>query len=235
LLWLYSFLAICCSAAAIQVGDVFAPIDNNFYNLTCDAEQGMTACLLAVAMPPRGQALDMDSSEEQDPTELLFATSQTWHQFPDDQRKGLFRNYATVLTRDGQTMVDLTNVFLMNCQAGERYFTMHFPERFKFASFTPSTQMSTEVRLHDGHATTTLAAELRDNEFVMPLSGRDLDAVIGTLKRQTFQALLGPEQELVNFSIGDELMDNGQGVMLDVFSGSRKQVTIDRMRDHCAQ
>jgi hypothetical protein len=132
-------------------------------------------------------------------------------------------------------MLDLTNVFLMNCDTGERYFTMHFPERFKFASFTPSTQMNTEVVLHDGHATTTLAAELRDNEFVMPLSGRDLDAVIGILKRQAFQALLGPEQELVNFSIGDELMDNGQSVMLDVFSGSRKQMTIDQMHNYCAR
>jgi len=186
-------------------------------------------------MPPGGEAIDMQSTVEQSPGRSLFTISKIWHQFPADQRKGLFRNYATVLTADGQEMVDLTNIFLLNCKGGERYLTIHFPERYQFDSFTPSTQMSTEVKLHDGRATSTLAAELRDNEFVIPLRGRDLDMVIGVLKTQTFQALLGPAQEPVNFSIGDELMDNGQSIMLDVFSGSRKQMTIDEVHKYCAR
>jgi hypothetical protein len=186
-------------------------------------------------MPPPGQALEMDG-DEHSPTEVLFVTSNVWHQFPDDQRKGLFRNYATPLTPDGQKMVDVpTNVFLMNCKGGERYLTIHFPARYRFDTFTPSTQMRTEVKLHDGRASSTFAAELRDNEFVISLHGKDLDAVMAVLKTQTYQALFGPSQELVSFAIGDAQMDAGQQIMLDMMSGSRKEVTTDELHRYCAR
>jgi hypothetical protein len=186
-------------------------------------------------MPPPGQALEMDG-DEHNPTEVLFVTSKIWHQFPDDQRKGLFRNYAAVLTPDGQKMVDVpTNVFLMNCKGGERYLTIHFPARYKFDGFSPSAQMRTEVKLHDGRATSTFVSELRDNEFVVQLRGRELDTVMAVLKTPTYQALLGPSQELVNFSIGDEQMDVGAKIMLDMISGSRKEVTTDELHRYCAR